>query len=65
VGQTTLKATSSKVVKHEKTCSDNQNAFIPFDFDIFGFLALKASGEYAAWLAWASARAGPPILLFF
>jgi len=27
------------VAKHEKTCSDNQHAFIPFDFDTFGFLA--------------------------
>jgi len=30
---------SSKVTKHEKTCSDNQYAFIPFAFDTFGFLA--------------------------
>jgi len=28
VGQTALKAASSKVVKHEKACSDNQHAFI-------------------------------------
>jgi len=27
------------VVKHEKTYSDNQHAFIPFAFDTFGFLA--------------------------
>jgi len=27
------------VVKHEKTCFDNQHAFIPFAFDTFGFLA--------------------------
>jgi hypothetical protein len=27
------------VVKHEKTCSENQHAFIPFAFDTFGFLA--------------------------
>jgi hypothetical protein len=26
VGQTVLKAASSKVTKHEKTCSDNQHA---------------------------------------
>jgi len=39
VGQTALKAASSKVAKHEKTCSDNQHAFIPFAFDTFGFLA--------------------------
>ncbi|KAK2412773.1 hypothetical protein QL285_047934 [Trifolium repens] len=38
-GQTSLKAVSCKVVKHEKTCSDNQHAFIPFAFDTFGFLA--------------------------
>ncbi|KAK2446469.1 hypothetical protein QL285_017276 [Trifolium repens] len=38
-GQTTLKAASCKVVKHEKTCSDNQHCFIPFAFDTFGFLA--------------------------
>jgi len=39
VGQAALKAASSKVAKHEKTCSDNQHAFIPFAFDTFGFLA--------------------------
>ncbi|CAJ2667597.1 unnamed protein product [Trifolium pratense] len=39
VGQEALKAASSKVVKHEKTCSDNQHVFIPFAFDTFGFLA--------------------------
>ncbi|MCI17816.1 auxilin-like protein, partial [Trifolium medium] len=33
VGQAALKAASSKVTKHEKTCSDNQHAFIPFAFD--------------------------------
>lgn len=38
VGQTTLKVASSKVVRREKTCYDNQYAFIPFAFDIFGFL---------------------------
>ena len=38
VGQAALKAESSKVVKHEKSCSDNQHAFIPFAFDTFGFL---------------------------
>jgi len=26
------------VSKHGKTCSDNQHVFIPFVFDIFGFL---------------------------
>ncbi|KAK2380676.1 hypothetical protein QL285_068351 [Trifolium repens] len=30
---------SNKVAKHEKACSDNQHAFIPFAFDTFGFLA--------------------------
>ncbi|PNY14294.1 auxilin-like protein, partial [Trifolium pratense] len=39
VGQEALKAASSKVVKHEKACSDNQHVFIPFAFDTFGFLA--------------------------
>jgi len=39
VGQTTLKAVSSKVAKHEKARSDNQHAFIPFAFDTFDFLA--------------------------
>ncbi|MCI00955.1 5'-methylthioadenosine/S-adenosylhomocysteine nucleosidase, partial [Trifolium medium] len=38
-GQAALKAASSKVAKHEKTCSENQHAFIPFTFDTFGFLA--------------------------
>ena len=42
VGHAALKAASSKVAKHEKTCSDNQHAFIPFDFDNFGFLASEA-----------------------
>jgi len=40
VGHATLKATSSKMAKHEKACSDNQHAFMPFAFDTFGFLAL-------------------------
>jgi len=44
VGQTALKAASSKVAKHEKACSDNQHAFIPFAFDTFGFLAPEAVG---------------------
>jgi len=39
VGQAALKAPSSKVAKHEKACSENQHAFIPFAFDTFGFLA--------------------------
>jgi hypothetical protein len=37
-GQAALKATSNKVVKHEKVCSDNQHVFIPFAFDTFEFL---------------------------
>jgi hypothetical protein len=32
-------AASSKVVKHENVCSNNQHAFIPFAFDTFDFLA--------------------------
>jgi hypothetical protein len=39
VGQTTLKAALSKMVKHEKAYFDNQHVFIPFAFDTFGFLA--------------------------
>ena len=39
VGHVALKAASSKVVKHEKTCSDNQHVFIPFIFDTFSFVA--------------------------
>jgi hypothetical protein len=42
VGQTTLKAASNKVVKHESACSNNQHAFIQFAFDTFGFLAPDA-----------------------
>jgi len=38
VWQTAFKAASNKVVKYEKTYSDNQHAFIPFAFDTFGFL---------------------------
>ncbi|GKC35321.1 cation/calcium exchanger 4-like protein [Tanacetum coccineum] len=38
-GQAALKAESSKVAKHEKTCLENQHVFIPFAFDTFGFLA--------------------------
>jgi hypothetical protein len=41
-GHAALKAASCKVVKHEKSCSDNQHAFIPFAFDTFGFLAPEA-----------------------
>jgi hypothetical protein len=42
VGRAALKAASSKMTKHEKTCSKNQHAFIPFVFDTFGFLAPEA-----------------------
>jgi len=41
IGQSVLKAASSKVVTHEKTCSNNQHVFIQFVFDTFGFLALE------------------------
>jgi hypothetical protein len=39
VGRTTLKVASSKMVKYEKACSDNQHVFIPFVVNTFGFLA--------------------------
>nr|GEW72604.1 reverse transcriptase domain-containing protein [Tanacetum cinerariifolium] len=42
MGQTGLKAASYKVTKHEKTCIENQLVFIPFAFDICGFLAPEA-----------------------
>jgi hypothetical protein len=41
VGQGGFKAASSKVVKHERACSENQHVFILFAFDIFDFLAPK------------------------
>ncbi|MCI35762.1 auxilin-like protein, partial [Trifolium medium] len=34
VGRTALKAASSKMAKHDKACSDNQDVFIPFAFDL-------------------------------
>jgi hypothetical protein len=37
--QTALKVVSSKVVKHEKTCSDNEHDFVPFAFDSVGFIS--------------------------
>lgn len=37
-----MKVSSSKVVKHEKACFDNQNAFVPFSLDTFDFLAPEA-----------------------
>ncbi|RHN43589.1 hypothetical protein MtrunA17_Chr8g0389551 [Medicago truncatula] len=33
-----IKVASNKMVKFEKTCFDNQNAFKSFAFDTFGFL---------------------------
>ncbi|MCI49666.1 auxilin-like protein, partial [Trifolium medium] len=39
VGKVALKAASSKVAKHERACSENQHAFIPFAFDTCDFLA--------------------------
>ncbi|PNX78176.1 auxilin-like protein, partial [Trifolium pratense] len=39
VRQSVFKDASSKVAKHEKTCSDNQHAFISFAFDTFSVLA--------------------------
>ncbi|GJW01685.1 hypothetical protein Tco_1556936 [Tanacetum coccineum] len=41
-GQAALKAESSKVAKHEKSCLENQHVFILFAFDTFGFLAPEA-----------------------
>jgi hypothetical protein len=38
VGHAAFKVVSSKMVKHEKTYSDNQHVFIQFAFDIFCFL---------------------------
>ena len=38
IEQTALKVASSKEVKHEKVCYDNQHAFILFAFETFGFL---------------------------
>jgi hypothetical protein len=43
VEQTTFKVALSKVIKHEKTCSNYQHVFISFMFDTFGFLALDAA----------------------
>jgi len=42
IGHAILKVVSSKVIKREKTCSNNQHVFIPFAFATFGFQALKA-----------------------
>ncbi|GKB20372.1 hypothetical protein Tco_0854295 [Tanacetum coccineum] len=42
MGQAALKAVSCTVTKHEKACIENQHVFIPFAFDIFGFLAPEA-----------------------
>jgi hypothetical protein len=42
VGWAALKAVSSKMAKHEKSCTDNQHIFISFAFDTLGFLAPEA-----------------------
>ena len=42
VGQITFKDASSKVIKHDNACFDNQHIFISFAFDTFVFLAPKA-----------------------
>ncbi|KAJ0910369.1 hypothetical protein HanRHA438_Chr06g0251561 [Helianthus annuus] len=42
VGQAVLKAESMKVENHAKTCKDNQHAFVPLTFDMFGSLAPEA-----------------------
>jgi hypothetical protein len=39
VRQAAFKAALNKVVKHEKTCFENQYIFILFACDTFGFLA--------------------------
>ena len=44
-GQSTLKAASCKVTKHEKACIENQHVFIPFAFDTFGFLFTRGGGD--------------------
>lgn len=44
LGQVALKVASSKMAKHEKACSDDQHAFIPFAFDTFDFLAPEVVG---------------------
>jgi hypothetical protein len=41
VERTALKSASSKMVKYDKVCTDNQHVFILFVFNIFGFLAPK------------------------
>jgi hypothetical protein len=38
VGQEALKVGSSKMIKYENACFDNQHVFIPFAFDNFDFL---------------------------
>ena len=42
VGKAALNAASAKVAKHEKACIENQHVFLPFAFDIFGFLVSDA-----------------------
>jgi hypothetical protein len=42
VRRAALKAASSKIAKHGKTCCDNQHVFIQFVFNTFDFLAPEA-----------------------
>lgn len=42
IGHATLKIALSKVAKHEKSCFDNQHAFISLAFDTFDFLEPEA-----------------------
>jgi hypothetical protein len=39
IGRVALNAASNKVAEHDRACSDDQYASIPFVFDIFGFRA--------------------------
>ncbi|KAL7603985.1 hypothetical protein Lser_V15G19890 [Lactuca serriola] len=41
-GHAALKAATSKVTKHERSCMENQHVFKPFAFDMYGFLAPDA-----------------------
>lgn len=41
VGQTIFKTNSSKVVKNDEICSNDQHAFILFVFDSFGYLVIE------------------------
>lgn len=48
LGYATLEVTSSKMVKHENVCSNNQHTFIPFAFDTFLFPRTR-DNESLAW----------------